>query len=528
MSYSQAWLESPSAIRGLLVEVQVYDVVAAANTTFYLSTMGYVTTTADVIYNPILNNGIQLTESLDVTGSSAGLSYGDLEINNPIGEYDNWLDSTKYIWTNKSINIYYGDPSWVCADLTAVRSTFKLIFSGVIADIDSRSRTSINIKLRDKLERLNAPLTEAVLGTTGTWAGGQTNTESIKPLVFGEVFNVEPLLTDPSTFTYMFNNGASELLIEIRDNGVPIYTHNGTTVTLNADVPNVVNLTTSTFVLSRPLAGTCTISVQGINNSINLATGALVTGTYVNNIANLIALIVTQYGKSTTRFTAADLDLTNLSTFQTNNQQKVGVIISDRENVLSICQQLATSIGAQLYVNRLGLLQLLKIGAPTADTTVAITEDDIIHFSLAISNKVAVAAATSIGYCKNWATQTGLITGIPAQHKAFFAAEWPDPKINADATTKTNYSLDSLPVQKDTLLITDTDAATEAARLTTYYKTPRIVYKFTGTSRLLSLVLGQAVTLTHNRFNLTDGKTGQVVGLSPDWLNGTVEVEVIV
>lgn len=542
MSYSQAWLEDPSAIRGLLVELQVYDVLASTNITLNLSTMGYVTTTADVTYNPLLNNSVQISESLDLSGNSAGLSYGDLEINNPTGEFDAWLDPTQYIWTNKPINIYYGDPRWVCVDLAAVKSTFQLVFSGVIKDIDSRSRNTINIKLRDKLERINTPLTENVLGTSGTWAGGQTNQESIKPLIFGEVFNVEPLLIDPSTFTYLFNDnyildntgtyvsnvGGTELLIEIRDNGVPLYTHNGTTVTLNSDIPNTVNLATGTFVLSRPLAGTCTISVQGIKNAIDLNTGALVTGTYVNNVANLIALIVTQYGKPATRFTAADLDLINLSAFQSTNQQKVGVIISDRENILDICQQLASSIGAQLYVNRLGKLQLLKIGVPTADAVVNITDDDILHFTLSVSNKLEVQAATSIGYCKNWTTQTGLVTGIPEQHKTFFASEWLDPKINTDETTKTNYSLDSLPVQKNTLLISESEAAAEAARLTTYYKTPRIVYNFTGTSKLLSLKLGQAITLTHSRFNLSGGKTGQVVRLSPNWLDGTIEVEVLV
>lgn len=531
MSYSQAWLdwlEDPSAIRGLLVEVEVYDVIAATNITLYLSTMGYVTTTADVAYNPILNNSIQLTESLDIQGNSAGLSYGDLEINNPTGELDSWLDYTKYVWVNKSVNIYHGDPRWVCSNLASVRSTFQLIFSGIVADIDSRSRTSINIKLRDKLERLNTPLTETKLGSTGTWASGQNNTESIRPLVFGEVFNIEPLLMDPVSFTFMFNNGLSELLIEIRDNGVPVYSHNGTSVTINADVPNTVNLTAGTFTLSRPLAGTCTVSVQGVKNSINLSTGALVSGSYVNNVANLIALIVTQYGKSSTRFTAADLDTSNLSAFESANQQKVGVVISDRENVLSICQQLASSIGAQMYINRFGQLQLLKIGVPTADTTVAITDDDIIHFSLSVVNKLEVSAATSIGYCKNWSPQSGLITGIPDDHKNIFAAEWPNPKVSSDSTTILRYSLDSLPVQKDTLLISESQASTEAARLTAYYKIPRTVYKFTGTSRLLSLKLGQAITLTHNRFNLSSGKSGQVVKLSPDWLNGTIEVEVLI
>lgn len=516
MSYSQAWLEDPSAVRGLLVEVQVYDVVAAVNKIFYLSTMGYVTTTADVTYNPIINNSIQISESLDISGNSSGLSYGDLEVNNPSGELDSWLDHTKYIWVNKSINIYYGDPRWVCADIASIRTTFKLIFSGVVADIDSRSRTLINIKLRDKLERLNTPITENVLGVQAGKVQGQLeNEESIKPLVFGEVFNMQPLLMDPTNFKFMFNDGLAEGIIEVRDNGVPLSAY-------------TTNLTEGTFILTYPVAGTCTASVQGVRNTINLATGALVNNSYVNNIATIIALIVTEYGKVATRFTADDLDLSNLSDFSIANTQKVGIVISDRENVLNVCQRLASSIGAQLYVNRLGKLQLLKIGVPTLDDTVYITDNDILHASLSINNKLEVVAATSINYCINWSPQPGLITGIPEQHKLNFSKEWLDPKIKDDATTKSRYSLDSLPVPKDTLLIRDVDALAEATRLTEYYKVPRIVYKFTGTSKLLSLKLGQAVVLTHSRFNLSQGKTGQVIKLSPNWLNGNVEVEVLV
>ena len=44
-------------------------------------------------------------------------------------------------------------------------------------------------------------------------------------------------------------------------------------------------------------------------------------------------------------------------------------------------------------------------------------------------------------------------------------------------------------------------------------------------TNLLSLI---SVTLTSTRFGLSAGKSGQVITLNPDWVAGTVNVEVII
>lgn len=520
MAYSQAWLESPSAIRGIFIEVAVTDVVASGLTNIYLSTIGYTTTSADVSYLPIVVGGIKITETLAVDGQ-ASLSFGDIELNNITGEYDNWLDPSKYIWANRLIKIYLGDPSWVCATINDIHGSFELIFDGVVDDIDSRSINRLNIKIRDKLEKLNTTITETKLGTYGTWASGQTNQDNIVPLAFGEVFNVSPMLIDPSTLEYQFNDGISEQLIEIRDNGIPIY---------NSSIPGgaTVNLSTGKFTLTKKPSGVITASVQGVKKSINLSTGSLVTGTYSNNIANLIALIVTQYGKYSTRFSASDLDLANLSAFAANTQS-VGIYITDTQNTLVVCQMLAGSIGAQLFITRKGKLQLLRIGVPTSTPSVDITMADIVYNSLSVSNRTSVVAATKLAYNKNYTLQDNLLTSIPVAHKELFSSknEW-STKTVIDTSIQGTYRLEVDPVAKETLLLVGSEAQTEATRLNDYYKVPRTIYKFTGTSKLLSLELGQAVNLIFPRFGLDNGVSGQVVSLSPSWGTSTIEVEVII
>lgn len=219
--YSQAWLEEPSAIRIVLMQAQVYDVVAAVNKYLYISTHNYITTDGTTAWMAVVRNNITLNETLTQDGTGA-MTFGDIEILNSNGEWDTYLDQTKYIWSNKTIKIYYGDATWDCTNFADVQTKFLTIFDGIIDDADSRNRTSFNIKIRDKLERLNTALTEDKLGVYGVWAGGQQNMDAIKPIVFGEVFNITPMAIDPSKLKYMYNNGTSDALIEIRDNGMPL------------------------------------------------------------------------------------------------------------------------------------------------------------------------------------------------------------------------------------------------------------------------------------------------------------------
>ncbi len=518
MNNYQTWLETPSAIRGILVEVVVSAYNSSTSvwedTTLYLSNIGYLTQDSLTSYIPVIVGGATFTEALSIDGGLS-MSFGDLEISNTNGEYDDWLDSSKYIWVNKPIQIYYGDPFVQSADLATLHSTtFEKIFDGLVADIDTRSRTSINIKVRDKLERLNTPLTENKIGTYGTWAQGQTNQDTIKQIIFGEVHNITPVLIDPSTLEYLINDGITESIIEVRDNGVP--------TTLGS-----TNLTTGKFTLLHPSAGQLTVSVQGVKNTVAVSTGTYVPGTYSNLIAKLIALIVTQYGSIDNRLALSDIDFTNFNTFNTANPQPAGVAVLDRENVLTICNSLANSVGAQIYFTRLGKLQLLQLGIYTTDTPVSIGTSDMLFHTLEISSRTSVVAATKLGYCKNWTVQSGLVTNIPMAHREMFDTEWYTTTIT-DTAVKNAYKLNSDPVQKDTYLLKGTDATTEATRLNNYFKVARTVFKFTGTSRLLNLKLGQEVVITHPRFGLSAGKSGQVVTLTPNWLRSTIDVEVII
>lgn len=490
-----AWLTSPDAIRCLLVEATTLS--EGAETIRYLSNTGFVSQSSDtppsMPYLPIVTGGIRFTQNLQL--DSSGLSYGDVELNNAEGTFDAWLDD---IWVNRPIKMYTGDVRWA-------RNDFRMVFNGVIADLDSKNRARLNIKLRDKLERLNSPVTEAKLeGTT-------QNKDNLLPVVFGEVHNITPLLIDPALHTYRVHRFSCRQVIEVRDNGAPVLVY--------ADPAN------GTFTLSGTPAGNITASVQGDNAFVY---GSNAYGWNVT-VASIIRRLATGFGKEADRLTDDDIDLDNFDAFDAENGQAVGVWAGDKVNVLEVCQQLAGSIGAQLIASQLGKLQLVKLKFPGdgADDPVRIGPSDMLAQNIAIASRSEVKAAVKLGYCKNWTVQEALQTLIPEEHKNRFAREW-DTTTARYTTVAQQYGLQIEPEQRDTLLLNVRSAEPEAWRLLDILSVPRTTYRFDGLPRMLLLKLGQAVLLQHPRFGLEDGKPGVVVGLTPDWVTGRVTVEVMV
>ena len=476
----QNWLKVGGRY-AVLVEIQT-------NAPRYLSTVPYTTlptdTPANRVYYPIIAGGVAMSESLPLDGS-ASLSAGDLEVHNEDGSLDSWLDE---IWANRKIQVFIGDVDWPRAD-------FRLIFDGIISSIESRSASRLNIVLRDKLQRLNTPVTDTVLG------GSTQNAERLQPITLGECHNIEPLLTNPSEHEYQCHSGAVERIIEVRANGVPR------------------NISTSgvppgSFRLTAAPVGTITASVQGFTP-------------YVNTVANLVKVLATQYGTPSERLTEADLDITGLNSFNAANSQPVGIHLADRSNVLQCCQELAASVGSQVVMSRTGLLRLLKIELPPPGSRREVTPSDYVAKSLEISSRSSVISGVRLGYCKNWTVQTGLETGIPSEHKDLYEQEWLTV-VARDSGVADAYKLFAEPPQTDTLLLRKEDAQAEAERRLNLWKTQRTVYKFVGYSHLLTLELGQAITLYSPRFGLSSGKTGMVIGLDLDWISRRATVEVLI
>ena len=280
----KAWLKVPSHIRVILVKVE--GVGNAPSSTFYLSSKPYVTTGSDTPANypfdTCIIGGVSFNGELSNDGS-ASIGYGDIEIENTGGTRDSWLN---YIWANKRITIYIGDPSWSFSD-------FYSIFTGVVSDLSVRDISTLNLILVDKSQKLNFPISEDILPVEDQ----PDDSEVLIPLTFGECFNVTPTKTNriPNELEYQVHNGPIEDIIEVRDNGVP--------VSITKDLAN------GRFRLNQSLYGQLTCSVQGSKPTI---------GGYRNDPASIIYNILKNYGPAESRLTDSDIDLTSFNSFGLN------------------------------------------------------------------------------------------------------------------------------------------------------------------------------------------------------------------
>lgn len=480
-----AWLKRPDSIRTVLVEAVAS--IGGSETTLYLSSRNYIDGAAGRAYLAVISGGLSTNESLSLDGAPS-ISYGDIELENNSGERDAWLD---YVWSNRAAAVYVGDPTWP-------RSDFRLVFAGVVDDITVRSRTRLALRLRDKLERLNVPVTEATLG------GATSNKDRLLPLLLGDAANVEPLLTDPTALTYKFHDGAAQDLHEVRDGGTPITTY-------------TTNLAAGTFTLTAAVIAqiTCT------------ARGAKPGGTYANTIGALVQWLVLNYGPASTRLSAGDLDATQLAAFATACPQVVAKYLRDRENLLTVCQQLAGSVGAQVVMTSTGLLRLVRLALPATGTPTVVTAADMQKDSLVIGQRPAVRATCKLGYARNHTPQSsGLLAGLPASSLALMGEEWQSVTAT-DATVASAYKLAAAPVLEETCLVQQAEATAEANRRRDLWKTQRAVYKATYLPHLLLAELGDAITITHDRYGLGGGKTGLVISIERDWLKGRATLGVL-
>lgn len=482
------WLTNPQSIGMVLVEVSVQ--VAGAEVTRYLSTKGYNTSPtefpANQHYMPIVSTGLQFTETLSLNGQ-ASLQAGDIELENYNGIRDSWLND---IWVNRAVSVYVGDPKWV-------RSDFRMIFNGIISDIANKDRNTLALKLRDKLQRLNTPVSELTL------SGTTPNKDQLIPISMGEVHNVTPLLTDPVTLEYQLHDRVMESINEVRDNGVPV------TVTTTP--------LTGKFKLSQQPAGTITVSAQGHKPS----------GTYSPTLATIVSQLVTDYGNTVDRFTIADLDTANIASFNAAHPQPLGTYLNGRTNVLNAVQSVAVSLGAQIVMSRLGLMQLYQLTFPASGTITEVRPKNMVQKTLVATGRTNVIASVQLGFNKNWTVQQGLQTAIPAQHKSLFETEWLT-SISSNAATKTTYKLNTAPVQQDTMLLRRVDADTEAARQLAMWSVPRTTYEFEGLPEMLLLTLGQPILVFNSRYGMTNGVAGVVISLQPDWISRHVKVGFII
>jgi hypothetical protein len=500
-----AWFKTPSHIKCTLVDITGVLVNGIA-TDVNLSSVAYTDTSAGKLYNACISGGLNFNESLSADGSIS-TNFGSLELVNTYGVNDQFLT---YIWNRRAIKIYLGDPSWP-------KSDFILIFDGLVSQLTANNENLLTLVLYDKLQRLNDSLTEKTLNnSTDTYTekvkGGIAN-EALMPLLFGECFNITPLFVDngstptPKTgYIYMANDGPIQGVVEVRDNGVP--------------VEFTSNLSKGLFTLVRNPFGTITCSVQG--NS---------TGGYSNTIPDIITKIVKNYGNADNRFTDSEIDFTAFT-----NTAPVGVYCKEALNTMQVCNELAKSVSANLICPSINVasdgetitsskLKLVELKVPTGTSKYTLSDDYMVLGSLNIAELFPVKPSIKLGYCKNYTVQKTLAAGVNPDNR--FDTEYLTV-YTIDSTSAAIYKETGTVAVENTLLLKELNANNESDKRLGLWSTQRFLITATYLPEFIFVQLGDIVTITSSRFNLSAGKLGLVYSISRNWITGMVDIGVLV
>lgn len=487
----QEWLRDETAIRVILLETQYIDTNGNVGRVF-LSSRGFVSKPYEAVSNrayiPLMKGGLAFQQkiALDLTGDQ---SYGDIELDNAEGDLDHYFD---HMWQYQPIRAYVGDARWP-------RRDFRQIFDGTIEDIDSSSRDTINVRVRDKLYRLQMPLHEEKIG------GSSVDADRLLPVAFGDCHNVTPVLQDAQKLRYVYHARQAEGAFEVRDNGIPVQRL-------------LVDGSPASFILPKQPFGRITASVQGEK----------VNGQYLNTVADLVVDVVKNWGtEPEKRLTDLDIDTDNIDLFRANNPQAIGFWATERITVYDTAQAIAASIGARMTMTADGKMQLVRINIPPIGTPIDVGESDMVGGSLRVVGRLLLTPSVKLGYCKNWTVQTDTAAGLPEEHKALYSREWlSTTAVNQDVRLK--YNLWAEPEQENCLLVRRVDAELEVQRRLFLRQKQRHVYEFTGFANLIFTQVGSPMRVKHRRFGLQAGEIGQVVSVSVDWLKAQVTIQVAI
>lgn len=213
-----------------LLKVTAYlqsDSAVATTTTFYpAATVGRSTAPTDTpattyvpaAFTGTLNYALELFSGADPSAGPGRSSLGVLELVDPDGSLDSL---TNYVWDGATVDLLRGAPT---AAFSTYSTVAKLAAAGMVWDTRKKQ-----IQLRALDHVLTAPLHDTRFAGTGGYEGDVILAGVIRPICYGQAFNISPVQINAATLVYQVSC-TSVQAIAVRDGGVarPIDTAIGT------------------------------------------------------------------------------------------------------------------------------------------------------------------------------------------------------------------------------------------------------------------------------------------------------------
>jgi hypothetical protein len=492
MSLFQNLIADTVGPRSYLVVIEPFDPELGGVTELRFSDRGFTTgpldTPANTYYAPRLVTPLNFKRELFSSGRVGGRSFpgfGVLALNNADGGLD---DLAGFAFDGRRVRVYLGGDGFSIDD-------FGLIFDGTAEQIEFDDAL-VTVRLRDLQSKLDVDIQRASYGGTGGLDGRAGLEGRPKPLCYGRVFHIEPVLVDPSALLYQVHDGAIEDVDAVYDTGVPLTKVSGPP----SAGQYAVNTGQGTFTLGAGSAGQITADVRGDK----------LDGSYVELVGSIVQRVVG------TRSDLSDPDDFDIPSFQAMAAvtAPVGIFSADEINILDLLDQVVAGVGAHFGFNRAGKLTIDRIAAPVEPALFAFSEQEILEIE-----RVAVSLPAwrrKIGYRKYW-TVIGPdgVAGVVDEETRADLAESFRYSVADDPSIKTRHPL-SEEIVDETSLALKVDAETEASRRLAIFGADRDAFRVRLKTQPYALELGQSIRITYPRYRLGTGRLLVVVGMTED------------
>lgn len=386
------------------------------------------------------------------------------------------------------------------------------------------------LKLRDRISELNRPVQTAKYGGTNALPNGVDGTADDikgKPIIltYGQVRNVEPILVNTARQVYQLHQYRIEEITAVRDKGVALAagtTHSTLAALMSATVtPGTYDSYLGSasdgayFRIGASSSGTITADIKGDKAD----------GTYRYRVGDLISYIANTRGG----IASADIDSDDVAALNVANGAVVGITIIEETVIADVLDRLAMSIGASWGFDRLGLLGMRRLSAPTSRSRTLRkfglgvdaqgTDIDVIDVQRISSNDPGNGVpvwSVKLRYARNWTPQnaTDLAASVSDADRAFYQEEWREI-VSSNSAILTKHP-QAVQLEVETLLYSATDAQAEADRILALYGTrrDRLRARVQLTADLVSNVdLATELLLVLDRFDYSAGKDVAVTGI---------------
>lgn len=228
---------------------------------------------------------------------------------------------------------------------------------------------------------------------------------------------------------------------------------------------------------------------------------------------------------------SGDVAAADVTALDTDNAAVVGVWVADETAASGVMARIAQSVGAWFGFDRTGALRMRRLGAPTGTAVAELDATNATQIER-LPGRAEFGGVpfyrVNVRHTRYVAVQpTDLAGGVSDARRALLATEY-RTETASDAAVQTQWLL-ARELDRDTLLTSAADAATEAARLLTLYKARRDVYRLRvrlDEALVAALDLAAVVRLTFDRFGLDAGQLFIVIGIETDLASGAATLTV--